>query len=135
MGEITRAQVTSEYHCIKYKSKIPPWKPPRFKVRCSECKTSWKCDKARCTCEANITMEQSSEQVQKVTLEDSLLLSIVSVKQQGYCKMESIESKLLRIGRSVMKISQSLKGLSALGCSPTCCITYINIHNAINFYY
>ncbi|KAB5567907.1 hypothetical protein PHYPO_G00238190 [Pangasianodon hypophthalmus] len=122
VGEITGALVTSEYHCSECSFKIPSWKPPRFRVRCPRCKMSWRCDKVQCTCKAKITLEQPSGQTQRVTLDDSLLRSIVRFKQQGYCKTESIENKVLKVGsvkvvyddgvvRSVTKISSGSMSL------------------------
>ncbi|XP_026801664.2 uncharacterized protein LOC113546123 isoform X1 [Pangasianodon hypophthalmus] len=122
VGEITGALVTSEYHCSECSFKIPSWKPPRFRVRCPRCKMSWRCDKVQCTCKAKITLEQPSGQTQRVTLDDSLLRSIVRFKQHGYCKTESIENKVLKVGsvkvvyddgvvRSVTKISSGSMSL------------------------
>lgn len=98
VGEITGALVTSEYHCSGCGSKIPSWKPKCFSVRCPGCKTSWKCAKIQCRCKAKVTLEKASGELQRVMLYDSLLRSIVSVQQCGYCKTESIEKKLLKFG-------------------------------------
>lgn len=122
VGEITGAHVTSEYHCSDCRFKIPSWKPLCFNVKCPGCKMSWKCDKIQCTCKAKITLELPSGQMQRITLDDSLMRSIVRFKPQGYCKTERIETKILKIGsvrvvyndgvlRSVTKISSSSMSL------------------------
>ncbi|KAI5094646.1 hypothetical protein C0J45_14721 [Silurus meridionalis] len=98
VGEISGALVTAEYHCSGCGLKIPSWNPPRFRVRCSGCKTSWRCDKVPCTCKAKIVLEQERGQIQRVTLDDLLLRSIVRFKLKGYCKTKSIEMKILKVG-------------------------------------
>lgn len=118
VGEITGALVTSEYHCSDCSVKIPTWKPLRFRVKCPGCRMSWKCAKIQCTCKAKITLELSRGRTQRVTLDDSLLRSIVKFKSQGYCETESIEKKILKVGsvrveyndravKSVTRISSS----------------------------
>lgn len=54
--------------------------------------------KIQCSCKAKVTLEQAGGRMGSVTLEDSLLRSVVSFKRQGYCRTEGVEKKLLKLG-------------------------------------